>query len=107
MESTHEGRGEEEVLFLLLRLSQFFPLQLCRRQMIHIVLTIISSTYSGLCGTDTASPIPDWHLCFFLGFILVAHRSGEALLFSSSTGFKGLVAGLVKPHTASLPPLFS
>ena len=53
------------------------------------------STHSGLCGTDTASPIPDWHL-LLPRLHLSCSQSGEALLFSSSTGFKGLVAGLVQ-----------
>ena len=53
------------------------------------------STRSDLCGTGTASPIPDWHLLPPRLHLSCSQR-GEALLLSSSTGFKGLVAGLVE-----------
>ena len=53
------------------------------------------STHSDLCGTGTASPIPDWHLLLPRLHLSCSQR-GEALLFRSSTGFKGLVAVLVQ-----------
>ena len=53
------------------------------------------STHSDLCGIGTASPVPDWHL-LLPGLHLSCSQLGEALLFSSITGVKGLVTGLVQ-----------